>query len=244
MDHDVKFYYIALVLTFLTAASILTLNIIIILLTLLVSGALVAFYKLSYIVEAVIFKKTNLIQMIENCELSGDRVTTIRRLNGKFCATAVAFLENSTNEVVDREKVENVIANSHATFRFVMQVEKVDINKLLDKLHTRRSMKEIELSRLTDPATKVNILKTNSLKREIEQVEHDIEKISIGGAPLKVAQYIMTSAISESKLTAQERAKSQLRELVSEFGALIGVKSYILSGNDLVQILKFDSTMI
>lgn len=244
MDHDFKFYIIAFVLALLAIASMLTLNIFLILFSLIICGILIVFYKLSYIIEAIVFRRTNLIQIIDGCELSGERTTAIRRIGNSFCATAVAFLENSSSESIEKEKIENIISNSHTTFRFVMQVEKVDINKLLDKLQTRRSMKEIELSRLHNSTTKINILKANSLKREIDQLEHDIEKISTGGAPLKVAQYLMTSAISDSKSNAQEKAKSQLRELVGEFGALLGSKAEILTGNDLIQLLKFDATMM
>ena len=68
--------------------------------------------------------------------------------------------------------------------------------------------------------------------------------MNTGGTPLKVSQYIMTSSISESRFTAQEAAKSQLRELVSEFGALLGYKSEIIEGDELLRILRFDSGLI
>jgi hypothetical protein len=242
LEHDLKFYCIISILTVLSISCIFTLNIVLIITSLVTTILLITLYKLHYVFDAIIFKRSNLIQVIEGCELGGERTTAIRRLSGSFCATAAAFIDNTkSNERIEREKIENMISNSQCQFRFVVQVEKVDIAKLLDKLHTKRSMKEIELSRLSNAGQKNNFLRINALKREIEHIENEMARISTGGAPLKVSQYIMTSAISKNRFIAQERAKSQIRELASEFGALLGSKSEILSGNELLDILKFDS---
>ncbi len=202
---------------------------------------LVAFYRLHYLVDALIFRRTSLIQVVDSCELNGERSTAVRRLGGRYCATAAALLKTGPTERIEREKIEGIIANSRCQFRFVTQVETVDIGKLLDRLNTRMSMNEIALGRLSGRNEKGNIVKINRLKREIEHTKGEIEKISTGGAPLRVSQYIMTSAVSDNRFAAQERAKSQVRELVGEFGALLGSKAEILSGNELLEVLKFDS---
>ena len=121
-----------------------------------------------------------------------------------------------------------------------MQVETVDVNRLLDRLNTRMSMDEIALGRLSGRNEKGNLVKINRLKREIEHVKDEIDKIN-AAAPLKVSQYIMTSAVSDNRFAAQERARSQIRELAGEFGALLGSSAEILSGNELLEILKFDA---
>lgn len=240
MEHDVKFYILAAILAIISVSSLFTLKLLLILVSLFLAALLIAFYKLYYILEAVLFRRTNLVQVIDNSELSGDRLTAIRHTRGKFSATAVALINNGLSEAMDRSKLESIIANTHFPFRFVMQVEKVDINKLLDKLQTKRSMLEIELGKLNTHNAKSNVLKINSLRRQIDQLDHDIEKISSGGAPLRVLQYIMTSSVSENKFNAQEHARSQLRELSSQFGAIAGAHSTVLEGNDLLDLLKFD----
>ena len=241
MEHDIKFYFVALILTVLAIASVMTLNVILILSSIIIAMLLVGYYKLSYIVEAVIFKRTNLIQVIEGYELSGERSTAIKRVSGRFNAITAALLESTSNGSVEREKIENVISNVHCTFRFVIQVERIDTNKLLDGLRTKRSMKEIELTKLNNTPFKNNALKSNSLKRQIDQIDHEIEKISSGGTPLEVSQYIVTGATSDNRFNAQELAKSQLRELTSSFNALLGTKAEPLSGDDLLGFLKFNS---
>lgn len=241
MEHDIKFYIFVVILTIISIASLLSLNLLLIVISLSIAAFLIAFYKLYYILEAVLFKRTNLIQVIDSLELSGDRITAIRKVGGKFCAIAVALINNGLDEAMDRNKVESIIANTHFPFRFIMQVERVDINKLLDRLQTKRSMLEIELGKLGSHNVKSNVLRMNSVRRRIDQLDHDIGKISSGGAPLKVSQYIMTSSVSENKFNAQEHARSQLRELSSQFGAIAGAHSTILEGNDLLDLLKFDA---
>ncbi|MGI0100457.1 MAG: hypothetical protein ACREBH_01925 [Candidatus Micrarchaeaceae archaeon] len=244
MEHDIKFYIVVGILAVTALASVLTLNIIVILAGLLISSIMVVVYKLDYIIGAVIFRHTNLIQMVDGCELSGERLTAVRRVGGRFCATAAALLKNRPNDRFDRDKIENVISNAHCAFKFVMQVEHVDINKLLDRLRTRRSMKEIEIGKLNSSESRNSTAKLANLKRQVDHIDHEIESISSGEAPLMVSQYIVTSAISDNMLGAQERAKSQLRELVSEFGALLGTESEVLQGNDLLDIMRFDSMVI
>lgn len=225
-------------------ASLLTLNITLIIASMTVAAFLIVFYRLHYVVDAVIFKRTDLIEMLDGCEVSGERATAVRRIGNRFCATAAALLEANSGEPIDRQRIESIIANTHCAFKFVMQVERLDINKLIDRLETDRNMREIELGRLNDSGSKGNAAKTGILKRQIEQLNHEIEKVSTGGMPLKVSQYIMTSSVSDSRFRAQESAKSQLRELSSEFGALLGSRAEILVGNDLVKLLKYDSTMM
>lgn len=241
MEHDIKFYVIMIVLILMSVASILTLNVVLIVSTISVSIVLVSFYKLYYIIESVIFKRTNFIQVINDCEVSGDRTAAIRRVKSGFCATTAALIIGTPNGKIGQEEVENIISNSNCTFRLVMQVEKLDTSKMLDRLQTKRSMIEIEIGKLTNDKSKDNTARISDLKRKVTQIDYDITGISSSGAPLKVAQYITTSYVSASRNSAQERAKSQIRELISEFGTLIGIKTSILEGDDLLNILKFDS---
>ena len=242
MEHDIRFYAVISVLVLISIAAVLTLNPFLIIASLAVSALLIPFYRLHYLVESVLFKRTNLILLLDSCELSGERSAAIRRIGDMFCATTASLLENSAGKPIERDRIENIIANAHCAFRLVMQVERIDMNKLLDRLQTRRGIKEIELARLGSQNSGRDASKAAMLRRQIDQLEHDIERIS-SGSPLKISQYIITSAVSENRFAAQERAKSQICELASEFGALIGSKSEILSGEELVRVLKFDSTM-
>ena len=242
-NHDYVFYLISAALAIMTVASILTLRTYVIMIGFIISGLFIVSYKFNYIIDSFVFKKTNLVQILDGYEVSGDRGVAIRKTDKGYCATAAALLKNnSSNGRISRENVENIISNSHSPFKFVMQIERINIDKLLDSMKTKRGMLEIELGKVS--LSGANSAKSNVLKRHIDQLNSEIGQISTGGAPLKLAQYIMTSAVSESGFTAQEKAKSQLREITAEFSALAGSKAEILSGNDLVDILKFDSVIV
>lgn len=244
MVHDIKFYIIVAILVPPSIASVLTFRPVLIIFSLLIASLLIAFYRLYDIIEAAIFRHSNIIQIIDGCEISGDRSTAVRKVKGGFFVTAAAMLESNSNDKIEKDKIENIVTNSHCPFRFVLQVERVDIRKLLDRLQTRRIMNEFEMDKLSNNSIKNKTAKINALKRRIEQQDHEIERITAGNMPLKVTQYIMTSSFSESKPMAKEHAKSQIRELASEFGALVGTKSIILDGNDLLNLLKFDSASL
>ena len=53
----------------------------------------------------------------------------------------------------------------------------------------------------------------------------------------------MTSAVSEMPYDAEERAKSQIRELGSQFDALLKARSKLLVGDELLKLLQLDSEM-
>jgi hypothetical protein len=242
MEEDVKFYCLIFILALTAIVSIFTLNAAIIIASLAIALLSVSVYRLHYVIDSLVFKKTNLIQVIGDYELHGDRAAAMRRTGGKFTATAAAILETNPKTGLDKGKIENLIANSHIPFKFVLQVEAINMEKLVDKLETRRNMKEIELSRTN--GSKSNTLKVNALKRDIESINQEIVLVSTGGKPLKISQYVMTSSISDSSFSAQEHSKSQIRELSGQFSAMLGVKSTILSGDDLVNALRFDSAVI
>ena len=237
---DVILYGMLAAVLVLSLASLLSLNPVLISLSLVAALALIATQKLWFVAEALIFRHTNLIQVLGSQQLSGDRSTAIRQVKGGFVATAMALLKGDARENVDREKIEGIIAHLNCPFRFVLHAKRLDTGKLLDRLQTSRSMKEIELSKTGAKVTGQNSAKIGLLKREIEQIESDIRSIS-SSAPVSLARYIATCARSESRSAAEERAKSQIRMLASEFGALLKSDPQILTGTDLLDCLETDS---
>ncbi len=243
MKEEAAFYLILALSVIIEAASILTFNAVLIALASIMLFSSVVVHKLWFVIDAFIFRHTNLIEVFGRFELSGDRSSAVRKESGTVSATAVAALEVGTRSEVDRNKIENILAHINYPFKFVMQAERLNIDKLLDRLQTKRSTREIELSRM-DHSSQRHLPAINKIRRELEVLGHDIENISAGEVPLKLAYYIMTTAVSESRFDAEERAKSQIRELSSQFDALLSSKSRMLQGNELLRILELDSSMV
>ena len=239
---EIYSYVLLAVAVVILAASLMASNVVLVLVTAAVLLASVAVLKLWYVIEAFIFRRTNLIQVFDGYELSGDRQSAIARHDGKISATSAALLVVGSAAEVDREKVEGIISRVSCPFKYCMVVERLEMAKILDRLQTERNMKEISLSRLD--STNKGIAVANQLKREIEQVEHEIESITGGESPMKVAHYIMTTAVSDSLFSAEERSKSQIRELSSQFDAILKSRSRLLGGAELLELLKIDSAIV
>ncbi|HVC58224.1 MAG TPA: hypothetical protein VND15_01985 [Candidatus Acidoferrales bacterium] len=220
--------------------SIATLNPYLILIGIMATFCLFALYKLWYIIEPLLIRKTNIIQVVGDYELTGTRGAAIRSHGGAFYATAVAALEPSRSDI-DRARIEEIISRSNTPFKFVLQLEKLNPKNISEKLQTKRNMKEIALSRIGGGSSIRNTQKINALKREIEQLEQDIRSISTGSSPVRLAQYLMCGTSAESKYLAEERARSQVREMAGQLGALMGSQSRVLEGRELLDMLSMDS---
>ncbi len=226
-----------------TILAIFTINIIVIMAA-IISVAVSSFvYKFWYVIDAAIFRRTNLIELFAGYELSGDRSAAIRKIDERISATAVSSITIDGKSAFESKRFENMVSHMSYPFKLVMQVERLNINKVLDNLETRRNMRELELSKIDSTLSK-NTPKINHIKRELEQLDHDIKAISTGETPLRLAYYVMTSAVSESLYDAEERAKHQIRELSSQFDALLGSSSKVLTGSDLLRIMEIDSSMM
>lgn len=243
INESTAFYIVISLAAITSAAALLTLNAVAVAIASLAVLFSVIVFKLWDVVSASIFRHTNLIQVFNGYELSRDRQSAVFKAGGRVTATAVASLGPAGNDELDRKKIESIIANTDYPFRFCMRAERLNLKKALDRLKTRKSSVEIELSRI-DQKSGRHTQRQNRLKRELEQLERDISSISGGEAPLKLCFYITTSASSDSIYDAEERAKSHARDLSSKFDALLGSKSEVLSGEELLAALKIDSMMI
>ncbi len=237
------FYALLAISALIAAASLLTLNVFVVAIAAFAIMVTVIVYKLWYVIDSLIFKHTNIVEVFNGYELSRDRNSAIRRVDDKISSTTAAILSVGKESEVEKQQIENIVAHINYPFKFIMQVERLNVNKITDRLQTGRSMKEIELSRLQGSSKKQD-LKVGQIKRELELIQHDIDAINTGEAPVRLIYYILTSAMSETFYDAEERAKSQIRELASQFDALLSSKSKILTGNELLSLLQIDSEMV
>jgi hypothetical protein len=240
---EVKFAVLLVLSIAITLASIVTLNEVLLAFALAVVTTVALLYRLWYVIEAVMFKHTRMIELFGGYELGGARETAIRKLDGAFSATAAALLATSAKRGVDISSVESIIQQTRAPFKFVLQIERLSAKKILDAMQTKISMKRLEVSKLSASYSKRDAERIEVLKKETAELEKEVKAIS-ASAPMRLHQYIMTSARSENRFTASEQALMQIRELSSRFGAFLGAEPVLLSGNELMAVLELDSTMV
>lgn len=219
--------------------SIITKNVILVGLGLLVCAVAAIEARIPEIVEAYIFRHTNIVQVLGKYELCGDRQSALYREGGRFTAIAAAILDIQGEEELDRGKIENIISHISCPFKFVTQVERINLDKISDSLLTKRSTIEIKLSRL-DQSSNRQMIQVNRLKREMEVVDRELKALTTGSTPLNVAHYIVTSGTSDSTLGAEEKAKMQIRGLCSQFEAALKSKSKPVYGEEFIELLEND----
>ncbi len=218
-------------------ASLLSLNVYLILFSLSSSLALFFLYKLWDVFENLIIRKTGVIQLVGDYQFEGERVSAIRKTGGSFNALCAAVLKDLPSKEINRENIERIVSSTNSPFRFVIQVERLNTGKIFDDLRTRRKMKEIQLSKIENRNDKNP---SKSVERELELIEDELKVISSGSIPLKTSIYLMSFAKSESKFVAEEKALSQVNALAGEFSAVLGAGFEIVNGSALISILRSD----
>ena len=197
--------------------------------------------KLWPVIEGLTIKHTNVIQLLGEFELAGDRESATAMIDGSYTATSAARVVGAPEATLGQERLEAIVARTGAPFRFVVQVERFDPKGFIERMETRRRMREIELSRLPAGSGR-GLVKARRLKSEIAMIEHEIEAIG-SGVPLKLGAYVTTSAAAPTRRLAEDSASAQIRALVSELGA-VGVACSVLAGGELLKLLRFDAVVV
>lgn len=232
-------FYILIATAILTAlASLATLNIYVILFSCLVIVVMFFFHRLWDVFEALIINRTGVVQLIGTYELEGERLCAIKEIGKEFQAISAATLRDFPKKELTKENIERIIAGSNSPFRLVVGVERLNTSKIIDGLKTRRRMKEIELTKAKQSKGKDN---SKVIEREISVIEDEITAISTGSVPLKTEIYLLSAARAESKFLAQEHSIAQIRELSGEFSAVLGASFEVISGSELVRLVKSDA---
>ncbi len=191
--------------------------------------------------ESLFIKRTNIIQVLNGFELGNEREAAIAVTPDGHTATCAARIDSFSGVELGRERLEAIVAHTGAPFRFVMQVEKLDAKGITERFETRKRMREIELSRLPNQDSGRQVIKAQRLKNDISRIEHDIAAVS-SGLPLRLSAYMMTSAAAPERRVANDAARMQVRALATELGA-IGIACSILTGGELLSLLRFDATV-
>lgn len=218
-------------------ASLVTFNLYLILFSVCSSLCLFFLYKLWDVFEALLIKKTGVVQVLGDYELEAERFSAVRKIGPNFSAVSAAILRSFPSKEITRDSIERIIASSNSPFKFVVQVERLDTSKITDDLKTKRRMKELELSKTR---TKKSGDSDKVVERELELIESEIRSITSGEVPLKTSIYLISFGSSESRFAAQERALSQIKELSGEFSAVLGAGFEVLNGSELISVIKSD----
>ncbi|MEM3827477.1 MAG: hypothetical protein QXR58_02665 [Candidatus Micrarchaeaceae archaeon] len=196
-------------------------------------------------IDAFIFRHSGAMQLIGEYELRGEREAAVLKVGKRYVATACVIIEaGQEQDGIGKEKIENAIARISYPFKLTLAVERFNTERILDRLQTKRSMKEKELSRVESAGHGRGLAKSMSIRRELESIDHDLKSIIGGAVPMKIRYYAMVSTADERRFAAEEGAVARAKSLASVLGGMFGAGASVARGNELVQLLKFDSILM
>ncbi len=221
---------------FLFVISILTFNPIAISISAICLLILFIMLKFWDYINALFIKHSNFITLFNGYELAVDKSVAITKFNDIYHSIAIGYFIFEKDVEFDRDSLESIIKSNNIPFRFIINVEYINQERVLNNLETKKRFKEIQISNIYK---KKNLAKIDLIKRDIEVLSHDIKSIS-AGKPIKLVYYIFTYGDSENKFNAQSTAMRNLNSISSSFSSAFKCSFRYLQGQDLIKFLKFD----
>ena len=194
----------------------------------------VVYFNSGHIINNLILKRSAIIEMCNGFWLSHTLNSMIKKTDEGYIAVATAVIIPEDKKRIDHDRVKEVIESIRLPFEFRITLREVDTKRLYDTIDTKRRMKEILLSR-TDPGKHD---KVNSLKREIDILESEINSIRSGGRALDMFIRVFAFVNSGSEIEASREAYSNIMQIGDSFSAALGVKYEIASGEKLVNLIQ------
>ena len=104
---------------------------------------------------------------------SHDRLCLLSRSSNGYAAIAASSISGSGNAKLDRDSMESIVSKAEFPFRFMVSVERVDLKNFMEKLQTKKRIKEIQLSRL-DKSHQKSAATEARLRAEISHLSDEI----------------------------------------------------------------------
>ena len=169
--------------------------------------------------------------------VGGDNYCIINRAGNGYTAIAASALNSGPGGKLDRDKIESIIAKSNSPFKFVVSIERINTKDFMEKLLTKKHIKEIQLSRLDRSSSKSNSIEAR-LKAEISYLTDEIKDFYSGGTPVKVGYYLVVSEYGENAYEAQNGAKLAIKQISELFDSVLGSTSKILKKPDIIKAIN------
>ncbi|MEM0154713.1 MAG: hypothetical protein QW814_02660, partial [Methanothrix sp.] len=167
---------------------------------------------------------------------SYDGPCLISRSNNGYTAIAVSSINGPGNGKLDRDSMESIISKTEFPFKFMASIERVDLKNFMEKLQTKKRIKEIQLSRLDKSLPKSAVIEAR-LKAEISHLSDELEDFMAGGTPVNVHYYLMVSEYGDNAYAAQNSAKIAIKQVSSLFDSVLGSTSKVLKGVEVSRII-------
>ena len=182
------------------------------------------------IINNVLIKKSNIIQMSGQYKISQNLNSLSKRTSNGYRSISISILKMPRSAIVKTEPLKELIDSINEQFEFSIELASADKSKMVENLKTKLRTKEIALARMNaKPYDKVE-----SLKRQIEIISGDIHNLVSGGRPFHFILRLKSISISNDLYQAEADSYKSIENLSNKFSATLGIDYEILSGEKLL----------
>jgi hypothetical protein len=208
-----------------------------------------AVWRFGFLMKPIITRHAHLIEGFGKYEMPPQQDVIVKKEGDNYHATTyllVRFTQSNTEKTpeqisVVRQSYERALSSLNYVYKISNMVCPVDLSPYVDKIKERRSKAESRLSEVSSlPPSSNTGAEMALLKREIESCENQLQKIQSGVRPMRVLNYAMTTASSQSRDDAIARVKQQAAELKTVISSTLDTEVTQLSGDDMKRCFEWE----
>lgn len=193
-----------------------------------------AYFKSGHVINNLLIKKSKLIEIYNGYVLSKNLTSAVKKVGSSNLGVSIALL-NVTRELESRpEQFRQILESVKEPFEFSIGLVEVDRTRLIEGLETRRRMKEITLTRMSQKSYD----KINKTRREMDLIEDEIKNVKGGSKSFNVILRIKTTSLAKEVSEAAREASDNLSKVANAFSTSFGLEYEILRGEKLLQALE------
>lgn len=191
------------------------------------------YFSSGHIINNILLKHAFIVEVYNGYRLSDNITSAVKKIGGDYHSISVASLSLNRGVSVKSSDMLALIEGISDPFEFSISLREIDRKALLESLETKRRMKEISLSRLSQGKYD----KANEIKRELEVFDSEIEGIRSKGKALDVSIRIRTVAISGDEIEAERASFASLVHVSEAFSTVLNASYNALKGEALLSAI-------
>jgi len=204
--------------------------------------------KYGYIFIPLITKQANISACIEeNYEIPPSEDVIVKKIGDVYYASTflgLKIFESMTDKtqeqkVIYNEYFERAISNMEYVTKISYMIFVEDIGKKRSSLETKKAESQLRLNKEREKP-EPDPLKIDRYEKEINALDHEIDKLIKGEKPMGVLAYCMTSAKGINKESAIAEVKSQARELKTTLSNTLNVDVEQLTSDGMLKCFEWE----
>jgi hypothetical protein len=194
--------------------------------------AAVAYMNSGHLINNMLLQKSRIVEVSKGYRLNQNLCALVKRDESGYAAIAAAILRTNERVINQKELFNELIGKAKIPFEFSISMLPINRKKVIEGLQTKLQMKEITLTN----SNKADYRIINSLKREIEILQGDIDSISEGDFPVEVVTRLKTFSSGSTEGEASTIASKQIEQLCMMFSSAFNLSYTIITGEDLLEL--------